>query len=533
MAGCEKYQESKDIGKFPGNREKIGLDEKKNPENDVSLIRGSMDNLHGGHQTVLAGESQERKGQETSVCMMAPEHDLGLNPPSSQIPNRQTLQQQKLHSWKLSPFAVTPSRLLGGPTEPVEGNEEDLMRPTSASTTTSRENEKRESTDPERASNATSSSGRDMRSRGSVEGDFLSASTDVYSQEAAAETERYSAALLKITADDLEVTVQDTQIKFLHNLSTAVEDSECSEQVRKAVKDSVRDEGHAGDGESGENFRGDFFKDNPIASAATYQSDREALSRYRALECAAQTTAAAALSGVTPTSSIKAPAYRSLDDWESGAAIGFANPVCLDVFLHNRRDQEYAGQGYGLLVSQFLASRQRVDESKARNRAVRLKNGSRRKLRRELRTIGAKAQYLGFEAFKSFAEANSYQLSEDVYSAVDSGTTVSISADGKLLMDGFDPKSAVKIVGFNGSMSKSSGSGDIVGFAYSRDKRRIPLRVQKVHSVLGAPNDLLSVSALLQQGYEFHFTKEKSWIVTPEMVILDLIEKGGLFRLKW
>ena len=145
------------------------------------------------------------------------------------------------------------------------------------------------------------------------------------------------------------------------------------------------------------------------------------------------------------------------------AAIGFANPVCLDVFLHNRRDQEYAGQGYGLLVSQFLASRRRVDGSKARSRAVRLKNGSRRKLQRELRTIGAKAQYLGFEAFKSFAEANSYQLSEDVYSAVDSGTTVSISADGKLLMDGFDPKSAVKIVGFNGSMSKSSGSGDIVG----------------------------------------------------------------------
>ena len=114
LAGFETYQESKDIGKFPGNREKIGLDEKKNPENDVSLIRGSMDNFHGGHQTVLAGESQERKGQETSVCMMAPERDLGLNPPSSQIPNRQTLQQQKLHSWKLSPFAVTPSRLLGG-----------------------------------------------------------------------------------------------------------------------------------------------------------------------------------------------------------------------------------------------------------------------------------------------------------------------------------------------------------------------------------------------------------------------------------
>jgi hypothetical protein len=100
------------------------------------------------------------------------------------------------------------------------------MRPTSASTTTSRENEKRESTYPERASNATSSSeGRDMRFRGSVEGDFSSASTDVYSQEAAAETERYSAALLKIPADDLEVTVQDTQIKFLHNRVCSSNDS--------------------------------------------------------------------------------------------------------------------------------------------------------------------------------------------------------------------------------------------------------------------------------------------------------------------
>ena len=154
-----------------------------------------MDNLHGDHQTVLAGEFQERtEGQRTgNANKMAPERDLGLNPPSSQKPNCQTLQEQKLHSWKLSPFAVTPSRLLGGPTEPVEGNEEDLMRPTSASTTTSRENEKRESTYPERASNATSSSeGRDMRSRGSVEGDFSLASTDVYSQRAAAETERYS-----------------------------------------------------------------------------------------------------------------------------------------------------------------------------------------------------------------------------------------------------------------------------------------------------------------------------------------------------
>ena len=40
--GCETYQENKDIGKFPGNHEQIGLDEKEIPESDVSLIRGSI-----------------------------------------------------------------------------------------------------------------------------------------------------------------------------------------------------------------------------------------------------------------------------------------------------------------------------------------------------------------------------------------------------------------------------------------------------------------------------------------------------------
>jgi hypothetical protein len=31
-----------------------------NPEDDVSLVSGLMDKLHGCHQTVLAGEYQER-----------------------------------------------------------------------------------------------------------------------------------------------------------------------------------------------------------------------------------------------------------------------------------------------------------------------------------------------------------------------------------------------------------------------------------------------------------------------------------------
>ena len=89
-------------------------------------------------------------------------------------------------------------------------------------------------------------------------------------------------------------------------------------------------------------------------------------------------------------------------------------------------------------------------------------------------------------------------LTDDIYSAIDSGTTVSMSSGRKRPMNGFDPKSASKIMGFNSSISKSASDGDLVGFAYSLDGRRIPLRVQRVHTVLGAPNNLLSVSALLQ-----------------------------------
>ena len=164
---------------------------------------------------------------------MAPEHDLGLNPPSSQRPNCQTLQEQKLHSRTLSPFAVTPSRLLVGPTEPVEENkgslnhsramdQEDLMRPTSSSTT-SRENENEEGAEQQPLSKTTipprvrqETSSLDSRHRASNatftvegEGDFSSASTDVRHQSmhsSSGEAERYSAALLAIPADDLEVT---------------------------------------------------------------------------------------------------------------------------------------------------------------------------------------------------------------------------------------------------------------------------------------------------------------------------------------
>jgi hypothetical protein len=202
------------------------------------------------------------------------------------------------------------------------------MRPTSASKT-SRENEKREGTDqqPQRTAATSPRDAKEWASHrvfnatslGSI-GEISSASTDV-TISSEGDIERYSAAHVKIPADDLEVIVHDTQVLFLENLSAAVEDIECSEQLQTAL-DSAN-EGHAGDRVSGREISG-----SPFSSAAMYQSDREALAWYHELEAPKPASAAAAHASATPSSSNEAPAYRpTKEEWECGAAINFASPV--------------------------------------------------------------------------------------------------------------------------------------------------------------------------------------------------------------
>jgi hypothetical protein len=157
----------------------------------------------------------------------------------------------------------------------------------------------------------------------------------------------------------LEITLHDNQVLFLSNLHAAVEDIECSEQLRQAAESSVN-EGHAGDRNSGEEVG------TPFSSAAMYtQSDLEALSWYQKLDSLSPLAAAAT------SSSNEAPAYRPTnDEWECGAAIGFASPVCIDKFMNHRRSDEYAGKGYEQSVSQFLACR-KVGKANSRGKAVR------------------------------------------------------------------------------------------------------------------------------------------------------------------
>lgn len=240
------------------------------------------------------------------------------------------------------------------------------------------------------------------------------------------------------------------------------------------------------------------------------------------------------------------------------------------------RHHMYEGVGYGATITQALA-RQWSERAYATND---LSSGNRRAARRERRLQEGETFYLAIErdlpkpqedsaasggavapAAKTWStdvknmEATlslhasvsdrdestlgkvsrvSANLSEDVYSAIDTGTTLTIMdlADGTRL-EGFNPETSVKIMGFNGSVSRSRGKGTAVGFGLARDGSRVTLRVPDVHNLPRAPNDLLSVSAMVTLGYEFHFTKKGSWIVTPEMDIIDIVERAGLYWLKW
>ena len=186
----------------------------------------------------------------------------------------------------------------------------------------------------------------------------------------------------------------------------------------------------------------------------------------------------------------------------------------------------FTGLGYGTTVKQYEASRQSVSSGS------KLSGAQWRRIKRELRAVDDDNLMLGFEAFSAGAQTDSINLSEHVYSAVDSGTSVTVAKLAEQL-SGFDKSATIKIAGFNGAVSRSGGKGRMIGIAKNRHGERVVIRVPDAHHVAGAPSDLLSVSGLVACGYEFHFTKAGAWIVTPEMEIIDLEQRAGLYWLKW
>ena len=117
-------------------------------------------------------------------------------------------------------------------------------------------------------------------------------------------------------------------------------------------------------------------------------------------------------------------------------------------------------------------------------------------------------------------------MDEDVFAIVDIGTSVSISMLKKRgMFKNFDKNVTCTIAGFNNSTSRSSGSGTVVGYVHDVDKKRIAIRVPRVHEVAGAPHELLSVSNMKKYGFSFHFTPDASYMLTPAKEKVMMIEK--------
>jgi len=198
----------------------------------------------------------------------------------------------------------------------------------------------------------------------------------------------------------------------------------------------------------------------------------------------------------------------------------------------------YSGYGYGGGVQKrakgICAPKAYYDTAGAVENVT---GKARRRLSRESRMMGFEDQsdpmYLAFEAFKDPLAVNSTVMTQAQYSAVDTGTSVTVARCKDACMESFDPKSAIKIMGFNATVTRSLGAGVLVGFARTRQGQRVELRVPGAHVVPGAPTDLISVSNLVAIGYSFHFTPSGAYVVTPSGALVDLVAKAGLYWLKW
>ena len=118
--------------------------------------------------------------------------------------------------------------------------------------------------------------------------------------------------------------------------------------------------------------------------------------------------------------------------------------------------------------------------------------------------------------------------SEEYESIVDTGTTVTIEpkTDSSQRVD---PRERIQISGFDGHVTQSLGvARGTVAFGTNRSGARLR-QTQDAHD----PRALLSVSAMVRAGYIFHFSQSGSYMVTPSMDIVDLIERGGQYWLKF
>ena len=121
----------------------------------------------------------------------------------------------------------------------------------------------------------------------------------------------------------------------------------------------------------------------------------------------------------------------------------------------------------------------------------------------------------------------------EIESPIDSGATITI-AKVNTWWKGFDSVKSAAIRAFDGQVSRSMGSGTAIGIIEDMNGEKLLLQVPKAHRVRGARTDLLSMDALLEQGYDLSLSKNKGcFLTTPDNKIIRLKRENGLLWLRW
>jgi len=214
---------------------------------------------------------------------------------------------------------------------------------------------------------------------------------------------------------------------------------------------------------------------------------------------------------------------------------------------HRMNNDQFTGLGYKSSIAEYITRRfqddiKTVPSKTSKKVSFAEDKRAAKKVRDMERTVEGEATYLAIKPFhevsgmsnrEGISTPDSLYVDEDTYAIVDTGTTITITnLRDQTMFESFDKKAQVNIIGFNGAMSRSKGSGTIVGFASSTNGKTVVIQIPNSHQVDGAPHELVSVSNMVKHGYEFHFTVKESYIISPGRDKIMLIEKGGLYWLK-
>jgi hypothetical protein len=204
--------------------------------------------------------------------------------------------------------------------------------------------------------------------------------------------------------------------------------------------------------------------------------------------------------------------------------------------LSQRARSPFVGLGYTTRTEQLRALHYRCPEPE------KFTGGALRKARRLMNVARGQPMCLAVQPFKEGEKCESKLMTAElenefveyvaVKSAVDSGATITIT-DMNTHLEDFCASKSIPIRAFNNAVTRSGGSGTILGIAQSGDGKDVFLEVPNAHRVDSAPMDLISADALTKQGYCFVLLDKGSCLFTPQLECIPLEHKNGLFWLRW